>query len=261
MLDYSLSGTAPVTVTMQAIDSSARPASGFSLNAASRYLTVGAGVPAGLYKITLTATNAAGSASTDFYVEIANEAPKFSSVTDSYSIVGNGTVPLGYTLTGTAPVTISAQILDPNGKTATGVSVDGAFKTVTVGSDVVAGTYLLTLTATNSAGSDKANFYIEVKSLLTAPTISGGQSSYELKDGAKSVPLKYTLRGTEPISVESLVVMQGDRIVEYGFWLEGSVNSLVIFCDFVGLKDTFSVKITFRNAVGTGSYSFVLALT
>jgi len=244
---------------MLAIDSSARPASGFSFNTVSRYLTVGAGVPAGLYKIMLTATNAAGSASADFYVDITVVAPVFSTVSDSYSITGSGTVPLIYTLTGTAPVTISAQILDPNGKTATGVSVDGAFKTVTVGADIAAGTYLLTLTATNSAGSDKANFFIEVKPGLTAPTITGGQESYELVAG-DSVLLKYTLRGTEPIWVESLEVTQGDRVVEGGFRYEGSVNSLRIFCDFVGLKDTFSVKITFKNNVGTGVYSFKLKL-
>ena len=250
---------------MLVIDSNARPASGFSFSAASRNLTVGAGVPAGLYKLTLTATNAAGSSTGEFYINITVEAPVFRSVTDSYSIVGSGTVPLIYTLTGTAPVTISAQILDPDDKPATGVNVDGTFKTVTVGADVVAGTYLLTLTATNSAGSDKANFFIEVKPLLTAPTITGGQTSYVLNAGVNSVILNYTLKGTEPITFEQIPeVMLDGRLVSEWFRLDGPANSLVlvvVFDDLGELTYTFTVKITFRNAAGTGVYSFNLTLT
>jgi len=262
LLKYSVTGTAPVTVTMLVVDADGRAAAGFSLNPTSKNLTVSTSVPAGLYRGTLTAANTAGSVSADIYIEVtaktpAVSAPVINSGTSSYSIMeGGGTISLDYTLTGTEPITISSQVVSIDGRPASGFSVSGASRTVSVGAGVSAGTYLVTLTATNSAGSDSTDFFIEVMSnitVITPPTFNIGKTNYSIIAGGGVLNLEYTLKGHEPIMV-SLEVFDASGMLASGFTLGKNNNTILVGSGV--LPGDYYLVLTANNDGGVSTATF-----
>lgn len=247
---------------MLVVDADGRAAAGFSLNPTSKNLTVSTSVPAGLYRGTLTAANTAGSVSADIYIEVtaktpAVSAPVINSGTSSYSIMeGGGTISLDYTLTGTEPITISSQVVSIDGRPASGFSVSGASRTVSVGAGVSAGTYLVTLTATNSAGSDSTDFFIEVMSnitVITPPTFNIGKTNYSIIAGGGVLNLEYTLKGHEPIMV-SLEVFDASGMLASGFTLGKNNNTILVGSGV--LPGDYYLVLTANNDGGVSTATF-----
>ena len=168
----TITGSQPVSVTVQAVNDRNEPASGFSVDSgANTYVRVAQSVPAGDYYVTAAASNAAGSRSITFRVTVlAREpvitAPAFGVVTTSYTILqGGGSIALNYTLTGTEPISVTMEVYHSIGRPASGMSFESSKKTITVSPLVNVDEYTITLTATNSAGSSTATFTLAVMPL------------------------------------------------------------------------------------------------
>lgn len=170
-LDYSISGTEPISYSLQARGAAGGPVSGFSLSSSGGAIRVGREVPAGLYSVTLTATNSAGSASADFNIEIISTAP--AAVAPEF-IIGNRScgagpgdsyVTLDYILTGAEPIRVAFRIIDnaTGNPPITGFSFDSSSHQVGFDRRTIAGEYTITLTASNSVGSSTATFYLTIK--------------------------------------------------------------------------------------------------
>lgn len=68
-----------------------------------------------------------------------------------------------YSLSGTDPITVTLKAADSKGAEVDGFAVNAASRRVTASSKLGAGTYTVTVTATNSAGESKASFTLTVK--------------------------------------------------------------------------------------------------
>jgi len=167
----AITGAQPVNVTVQGKNQNNETVSGFSVDhGVGTYVHVGSQVPAGVYNVTVTATNASGSKSATFRVEVVAKptapvlvAPTFNIRTRSYSIYeGLGIFTLDYTLTGTEPITVSVKAMHAEGRPATGFSMGNSIYTILVATEVMAGDYELTLTASCDGGTATALVYLTV---------------------------------------------------------------------------------------------------
>ena len=168
-LDYSITGTEPVSVSLQVYDQSGMPSSWFSLRG-TKTVDVSPGALPGSYNMVLTATNGAGSNSASLTLDIivgapALVAPTFTIKGTSFSLFeGGGTVSLGYTLSGTEPINVSLQAFDASGMPASGFSMGSAINSIRVAPDVAVSVYTVTITASNDGGTNSASFNISIKS-------------------------------------------------------------------------------------------------
>ena len=174
-LNYTLTGSEPISVSLQASDSNGAGASGyFSINKNNKALGVSGNTPPGIYSVTLTASNDAGKNSAAFKVEVTAApapeppptpavAPKINVGNATYWIYeGGGTITLDYTVSGTAPISYSLQAYDVSGSLNNEFSIGNTAKTIVVGQNVYAGEFTLQLTASNEKGSSTATFNIIV---------------------------------------------------------------------------------------------------
>lgn len=152
-------GTGPITFSVSSGDLPA----GLGLNSATGEIS-GNPTAAGTFAFNVTASSAAGSAVQSFSV-IVREVPAITTA----SLPG-GTDGAAYSASvaasGTAPITFSDGATLPDG-----LAIDPATGAVT-GTPTTAGTFAVTITATNAAGSDTADFSIVIGPAPSAPIIT-----------------------------------------------------------------------------------------
>lgn len=192
------SGTAPITWTL----SGGTLPKGLSLSTSG----VISGIPtkAGTFTFTVKAENSAGSSTKSLSIAIASSGSDSTAPTITTTNLNDATVNRQYNMTlkasGTAPLTWTAKNL-PDGFT---FSSSGVLK----GKASESGTYSITFSVSNSAGSDDVTLDLKVKDI--APVISAAikrgavDVEYSLKFTAKSGTgaLTWTLSGDLPSGLE-----------------------------------------------------------
>ena len=162
-----------------------------------------------------------------------------------------------FTVTGDEPIRYSADGSARGGEAIAGMTVDGNAKTITVPNTLAAGSYGVTLTAENDAGSYQASFNFTVETSVTAPKITIDGSRFSIQQGT-AFKTAYTLTGTEPITVTVAAANSKGSTVS-GFSVNTSTKT-------VGAPNSLAagictVTVTAKNSAGESSASFTLEVT
>ena len=167
---YTITGTAPVTVTKTSGDAK------ITWNNTTKKLDIAAGLAAGTYSVTLTATNGtAPNAAITFTLTVAAApvapgitGPMAMSLTAGYAATSTG----AYTITGTAPVTVTKTSGDAK------ITWNNTTKKLDIAAGLAAGTYSVTLTATNGTAPNAAiTFTLTVAAAHTHTFSAGWQAN------------------------------------------------------------------------------------
>ena len=212
-----------------------------------------AGTPApgtgGTYPITITATNGVGSAATQIFPLTVSQACQVTSPTaDTFTAGQAGTTTV--TTTGVPNCALSESGKLPSGVTFTD-NGDGTATLAGTPAPGTGGTYLLTITATNGAGSDTQTFTFSV---LQAPRItSAGHAMCTVGQACA-----FTVRST--------------GVPTPGFSESGNLPSGVLFTDYgngraalagipaAGTDGTYRFMITATNVAGSDTQHFTLTV-
>ncbi|WP_201981593.1 hypothetical protein [Hymenobacter rubidus] len=147
----TISGTTPISY---ALTSSPTAGSNITINASSGVITVGAGLAVGTYSLTVAATNSVGTVSFPSVYTVtvtgavrpASLAYAPASLTLAQGSTGTSAVP---TITGTGPITYALSVSPANA----GITINSSTGVISASSAVTTGTYSVSVTATNAAGS------------------------------------------------------------------------------------------------------------
>ena len=205
----------------------------------------GAAGSSGIYPLTITATNAAGTTSQSFTL-VVNQVPSVTSATTSNATIGQ---PMSFTVT-TAGFPTAA--LTQTGTLPTGVTfLDNGDGTATLSGTPSgsAKTYTLKITAKNAAGSVTQSFSLVVRQV---PAITSAATATFVT--AKTGTFKVTTTGS-PVSALSSVgtLPNGISFVDNG-------NGTATLSGAAGSSGIYPLTITATNAAGTTSQSFTLVV-
>ncbi len=242
----TVSGTMPVTYSL-----STTPGSGgaISIDADGTIKATGS-LAVGEYKVSVTATNTAGSvAFTDVY-RIENKAnPVLPSVltyspnTLSFETGGakSSAVP---TVVGTKPVTFAVTSVPATDQ----ITIDDTGK-ITIGKDITAGTYNLSVTATNAAGSAEfKNVYTATATALKGPTaLAYSPNLLTVTAGNVGTSATPTITGTGPITYTVSSIPATTEISIDNAGIIAATGSLTV--------GTYNLSITASNADGNRTFS------
>jgi len=224
-------GTAPITLNATNL-----PA-GLSFSGITNQIT-GSPTTAGTYNITLTATNAGGT-DTKTLVLTVGQPPVITSPLTATATVGTQFPTYTVTATGSGPIILNAVNLpdgltyNPNNNTINGTPIN-------------AGVTNVTLTATNSYGSDVKVLVITVNPGIQPPVIT---SSLALSQEANQ-PLSYeiTASGTEPITFTATNLPPGLSFSED------------VISGIPTTPGTYNVPLTATNAAGSDARTLVITI-
>jgi len=216
------SGTAPITYSATDLPAGLTLTNG---------VISGSPTTAGTYSIPLTATNAVGSDTKTLVLTV--NAPLIPPVITS-PLTASGTTGVQFTYnitaTGTTPITFSATGLPPglgfNGSTIQGIPTE-------------AGTYNVTLTATNAAGTDNQVLVITITEAATPPVITSSLLALGVINQQFSYAI--TATGTTPITYTASPLPAGltysDGVISGIPTAAGTTNVLLHASNIAGTDD------------------------
>jgi hypothetical protein len=182
---YAITGTGPVTVSITRSD-----ANQITWNDAAKTLNIAAGIQPGVYEVVLTATNNVGADATTFTLTVTAVPPAITGPATLSLVAGYAATSTNvYTITGTAPVTVSITSSNPN------ITWNDAAKTLNIAAGIQPGTYPVLLVAANGFGADAtATFTLTVTAV--PPAISGPTALSLAAGYAATSTNAYTITGT-----------------------------------------------------------------
>jgi uncharacterized protein (TIGR03118 family) len=214
-------------------------------------LTSTAAAAAGIYNLTITASNGVGTAATQSFTLTIGTAPAITSNNAATFTVGT---PGSFTVmtTGTPTDTISATGL-PSGVT----FLNNGNNTATLASTAAAaaGTYPITITATNGVGTAATqSFTLTITAAQTAPAVTSAASTTFTAGTPGSFTVTTTGNPTDAISATGLPT--GVTLVD------NNNNSATLASTAAAAAGTYPITITATNGVGTAAtQSFTLTIT
>ncbi len=261
---YEVTGTEPITVTVKAIRADGSAAAGFSADQTARKINAPSNLAPGTYRVTVTAKNADGEDSASFTLTVSAKpvigtAPRISFSGSSFKSIEGEKFSTEYELSGTEPITIMINATTDSGSAAKGFSADQTTRRINAPSNLVPGTYRVTVTAKNAIGEDSATFTLTVSAkpvIGTAPRISFDGDSFKSTQGDEFNTV-YELSGTEPITVKVKAATADGSAVK-GFSVDQSANLVKGDPDLEA--GTYHVTVTAKNAAGEDSASFTLTV-
>lgn len=191
----------------------------------------------GVYPVTLTATNSSGtSPQFTLTITITASPPFISSPLTAFGSVGTG---FTYTITasGSAPLTFTATPLPP------GLVFSGNMIT---GTPTVEGTYGVTLTATNSLGTNAQTLIISISNIVTTITevdTDGDGFPDQLEIGVGTNPMSFTSTpfGGQPAGAKHVVNIQTMNI-KLDFSSPSSTKDSITMHGSIPVPSTFKGK-------------------
>jgi len=225
------SGTGPITYNATNLPV------GLSFDTGTHQIT-GTPTTAGTYNIALTATNSAGS-DTKTLVLTVGSPPTITSPLTATGIVGTQFTTYTITATGSGPITYDAVNLpggltyNPNNHTINGTPINTGLTNVT-------------LTATNSYGSDVKILEITIIAGIQPPQITSDLT----ETGEVNQPFSYeiTASGTEPITFDA-------SDLPSGLSLNGEIISGIPTA-----SGTYNIPLTATNSAGSDNKTLVLTI-
>jgi hypothetical protein len=251
----TLDGTLPVSFSL-----TTNPiAPEITINSGSGMIIVATGLAVGTYNISVTATNAGGSATfTNVYtVDVAataiapgnlSYAPNSISITQGQA--GSSVVP---GISGTSPVSFS---LASSPASSGMITINSATGVITASSSLSSGTYHVNVKATNSAGStDFNNIYtITVGGASTPPSsLAYSPNSYTVSQGTAGTSSTPTISGTQPVAYTVSAAPSTSNISISSTGVISSNSSLA--------TGTYNVSVTATNSAGNQVFSNIYTIT
>ena len=192
---YTITGTAPVTVTKTFGDSK------ITWNDAKETLDIAAGLAAGSYPVTLNASNGTSPYATLKFTLTVSPAPVAPTITGStamtllegYNATSTGT----YTITGTAPVTVTKTSGDSK------ITWNDTTKTLDIAAGLAVGEYPVTLKAGNGTSPDailNLVLTVNVRPVFPFDASSGTITGYNGPGGDITIPS--TIEGIAVTSID-----------------------------------------------------------
>ena len=222
-------------------------------NSGTSKLDIAAGLAADSYPVTLTATNSAGSATANFTLTVT---PSGGPVTTAPTITGPMGLELltGYAATSTGAYTVGgspAPSVTINNNYGGKITWNSGTNKLDIAAGLAAGTYPVTLTATNSAGNATASFTLTVTATAVAPTITSANSTTVVNGAggtfqvvsSGTVPITYSLSGTVPTGVTI-----------------NNTTGLISIASSTAVG-VHSFTVTAANSVNSATQSFTLTVT
>ena len=215
---------------------------GLSLNTVTGAIT-GTPTAAGTYTVTATATNATGSGTSVFAIAIAPPAavPAITSTTSgSYPATVGMPFPT-YTIGATgSPTSYSATGLPP------GLTLNALTGAID-GTPSAAGTYVVPIAATNTAGTGTADLTITVAAAGAAPTITSAATA----PGTVGTAIDYTVEATgSPTSYTATGLPPGLTLNSLTGAITGTPTA----------PGTYVVTVTATNSIGTSTTTVTFAI-
>jgi|GEM_PF-1170535 PKD repeat protein len=213
---------------------------GLTLNALTGAIN-GTPTTAGTYIVTIKATNTAGtgSASLTITVAAANAAPVITSPSTAPGTVGT---PVDYPIGATG---------SPTSYTATGLPPGLTLNTLTgaiTGTPTTAGTYVVTVTATNSTGTSTTLLTFTVAGAGTVPVITGPTTA----PGSVGTAINYTIGATgSPTSYTATGLPPGLTLNTLTGTITGTPTT----------AGTYVVTVTATNSTGTSTTTLTWVIT
>ncbi len=232
-LSYTLtaSGTGPITLNATNLTD------GLVFNAETGQIS-GSPSAAGVYNITLSATNAGGT-STETLVLTVGSSPEITNQLTASGTAGDQFSTFTVTATGTPDITFEVSNLPQ------GLSFDPATNHIN-GTPTFAGEYNVLITATNDYGTDVKTLVITIAEGLQAPEITSALTT----SGAEDFPFSYIIEatGSQPMTFNAVHLPAG---------LTLSGNTISGIPTTAG---TYNVTISATNAAGTDSKTLVVTI-
>ncbi len=245
--EYTLTGSEPITVTVEATGPDGGIISGFSINHTARTVNAPRTLPAGsFFNVTVTAKNSAGESSKSFTLEVKAAAPvatppKLSLEAERFVVKQGTPFQTSYSLTGSEPITVTIKATGPDGESIRGFSVNTAAQTINANTaDLSPKSYNVTVTAKNSAGESSKSFYLFVTEApqLIPPKLEAREDDYSFSMfRTLDFSTKLFASGSEPL-----------------FWSLEPISSRMTVPAQANIDDTGLLSIT--KGIPTGTYSF-----
>jgi len=212
---------------------------GLSVNTSTGVIS-GTPTTAGTYTVTISATNAGGTGSATLTLTIKPATPV---ITSALTATGQVGVAFSYTITATnSPTSYNATGLP------TGLSVNTSTGVIS-GTPTTAGTYSVTISATNAGGTGSATLTVTInqqKPVITSPLTATGQVG---------VAFSYTITATNnPTSFNATGLPSGLTVNP----ATGSISGTPAVGTDAG--SPYSVTISATNSGGTGSATLTLTI-
>jgi hypothetical protein len=209
----------------------------------------------GIYPVTFTARNSTGTASQAFTLTVANM-PAFTSAATATETAGTA---FTFTVNTTGYPTAALS----NGTLPTGVSFSdngNGTGSLSGSTAIVAGTYPITLTATNSAGATTQNFTLTVRAAgaVAVPTFTSAASATATAGTAFSFTV--TTVGS-PTTYTTNVTRSGTLPAGLSFTNHGNGTATISGTPTAASGGTYPLTFTARNTGGTTTQSFVLTVS
>jgi PKD repeat protein len=179
---YSLSGTEPISVVAVALGPDGGIIPGFFVEEGGRTVNASPDVGPGQYRVTVTASNAAGEDSAAFSLTVEPKPvlvpPSLPRRSDGYSFKMTRLLAFSVQLSasGSEPMTWSLEPVSPRMTVPSQASIDNTGY-LTVGRTIPAGNYSFVVKVENAAGYDSQTVFLEVKEMIIRPT-SGGSVNF-----------------------------------------------------------------------------------
>ena len=213
---------------------------GLTVNTSTGLIS-GTPTTAGTYTVTISATNAGGTGSATLTLTIKPAPPV---ITSSLTATGQVGVAFSYTITATnSPTSYNATVL-PAGVLPAGLSVNTSTGVIS-GTPTTAGTYNVTISATNAGGTGGATLTLTINP--PAPVIQPPFTA----TGQVGVAFSYTITATNsPTSYNATGLPAGLTVNTSTGLISGTPTT----------AGTYTVTISATNAGGTGSHTLTLTI-
>jgi hypothetical protein len=251
----TISGTLPITYSLTS-SPEVTPSSKISINS-SGVITVQNSLASGTYVISVTATNAAGGITFNniFTVNVSSTATAPSGLsysTNSLTITqGQSGTSLAPSISGTTPITFSLSSSPSSGGN---ITISPSTGVISASSSLIAGTYNITVTATNSVDATVFNNVYTIT--VGTPTLPSGLTyspdTYTVTQGSTGSSAIPAISGSQPITYTVSVAPSTADI---------SINSQGVISSNSNLTaGSYFVSVTATNSAGSQTFSNIYTI-
>jgi len=241
---YTITATGTNTLACPLTFTTSTLPAGLSLQAGN--VIGGSPSVSGNFDITLTATNCNGQnvKYLSLTIAAAGVAPTITSALTANGTAGTAFTPYTVTATGTAPITLNSVNLPA------GLSYDAVTHQIT-GTPTTPGTTDVTLTASNTYGTDTKTLVITIAQAPGTPPVITSSLTASGTVGLPFTPYLVTATGTAPIDYTAISVPDGLSFDPVTHQITGTPT----------VAGTFDVPLTATNSVGTDNKTLVITVT